>query len=457
MRKLDNKNKAYIFSLLSLTLIIFILIVIFISYQIRQMNIKYEIKASSYVYNVNSELKYIESDTYAKKNLFNKYYIIGEDEKINIGNSALVFNDKSKEITLLGTFYEIGKSGNVNKIKGYTQINSTAIARVLKIDDRKYAIIAPNIRSNDGSLNVQNYLLINIDKAGNAYLYNKDVNIKTFKELSLITDSFTFNVNEELLLIENETIDLAKVIGSTNEYVAKTEIENSDDNNNENVQGNGGSNNTGSNIFVDHQTEIQTVTVNQYVARKTTIISTYATVNSLTINYLAYDPFSEYTSLYVEIYNGNLLVTKENLDVNATSKVINNLSANTEYRLDFYYTYEDENNIESIQKFDSSYVKTDMVTAKINLEMVSDSVVRYILKVDDNFVCDSATVSLLVEGQKIASEQINPSTAASTAGYHGSFNFSSASYSGQFAIIRLENCLYNGANIDIEASYKYKI
>ena len=454
-RKLDTKNKIYIVALSIFTIIVLIIVLSFIFFKIKEVNIKYQVDSNSFVYNTSGELINIEDDTYAKKNLLGKYYILDNKEKISVGTSPVIFNEKHREIKLLGTFYEITKNGEINKLKGETEINSTAVSRIFKIADRKYLIVSSNIRSQDGTLNVSDYLLIDIDKAGNAYLSNNKINIKTFSDLNLITDAFTFSVNEEKLLIEDETVDLAKINGSTNEY--KKEEKTEEEKDDENSSGNAGEQ-SGTNIYnpviKNEKTIIETVTVDKYVSRRTTVMSLEETTSEIKINYIVYDPLTEYQEIYVNVYNNGNFVNKYTLKEALTSQTISGLKANTTYRLDFYYSYLNESgNIQNIL-FDTAVVTTKNINASISLEKTSESIVQYILKIDGDYKLDSAKVALYIDDEYKAAETINTTEAISRDGYKGSITYDG---NGEFVTLKLIDCIYNGAPISIDASYKYKL
>jgi len=380
----------------------------------------------------------------------------GED-KTNVGQAPVFFTSSMKEIKLLGTFYEILKNGEINKLKGETIVNSTASSRIFKIDDRKYLVIAPSIKSGDGSLNASDYLLINIDKAGNGYLFNDEVNIKTFSDLSIITDGFTFKVNEEVLLIDEESIDLAKINGSTNEYEASVPSDKDDgEGNNEGGGNSTGDNTTGGseNIYPDTPPEKpEPEIINKYVNRKTTIMSVETTASSADISYVVYDPFSEYKTLYVVVSQNGIQINTYNLEMALTKHTISGLRANSEYRFDFYYTYDDESGLEQNVMFDSVLATTKNINGNITLEKVSNNSVRYILKIDSNYTLDSANVAMYIDGELVTIDSVNTS-AASKDGFVSTINYEG---SGSFVVLKLTDCIYNGAQVDIDASYKYKL
>ena len=452
MRKLNKKNKTYIIALSILTLILLGAILVFIGFKVKELNTKYDIALGSVVYDDNNEIVHINEDTYAKKDLFGRYFVMNEENKVVVGSAPVFFTSSMKEIKLLGTFYEILKNGEINKLKGETTINSTAASRIFKIDDRKYLVIAPSIKSGDGSLNASDYLLINIDKAGNGYLFNDEINIKTFSNLNIITDNFTFKVNEEVLLIDEESIDLAKINGSTNEYEAETP-------GNETGESESGGNSGGGvggseSIYPDTPAQKpDPEVIEKYINRKTTIMSVDTTANSANISYVVYDPFSEYKNIYVTVSANGTLVNTYNMEMALTNYIVNNLRANTEYRFDFYYSYNDEIGVEQNVLFDSVIATTKNIKGNITLEKVSNNSVRYIVKVDSDYVLDSANVAMYIDGELVKVDLVN-TRAASNGGFVSTITYDKT---GSFVVLKLVDCIYNGAPVEIEASYKYKL
>ncbi len=452
MRKLDTKNKTFIFALSALTFIVLGIIVVFIIVKISKTTIKYEIKDGTYVYNESGELVTINEETYAKKNVLDKYYVMLDGKKEYVDSKPVFYREKTRELKLLGTFYEIANNGEINKFSGETIIESSGNSRLFKIADRKYLVVASVIRSEDNSLHTNDYLLVDIDKAGNAYLYNNNVNIKTFTDLELVTDGFHFDVSREYLIINNEQIDLAKVNGSTNEH-SREKVEPVEDEGGGN--GNGGGNDQPEETpFIPKNTIIEQEIVQKYIARKTTVTGIETTENDLKINYVIYDPFSEYDEVYVNVYTNGSLIGKYDLGINSTSFVVNELKAHTRYNLEFYYTYKNDNDELVTVKFDSASVETKNIKASLSLEKTSDSVVRYILIVEGGYRLDSAIVEMYIDDTKVGSDVVNTSQAASASGYKGSISFEGT---GDFVTLKLTNCIYNGEAIDIESSYKYKL
>lgn len=454
MRKLNSKNKAYIVALSALVAIVGIIVILFIVYKIKDINIKYDISKGSVVFNSDNELVTFSESTYAKKNLIGSYYALENDKKVNITSNPVIYNKNNRIIKLLGTFYEIKDNGETSKIKGETDIENTISSRIFKISDRKYLIISDTITSSDGSLNTKDYLIINIDKKGNGYLYNYELHMKSFNDLVINTSKFSLKVNSEKLTMGSEVIDLAKINGSTNEYQEKNET---------NTTNNGGANpnNDMDNLYptkkekeeVKEEVIKQIEIDNKYVTRKTSILSVNSSVNSVDIHYVVYDPFNEYTRIYVILKNNDEVINTYDLDRNIANFEIKNLLSNTEYLLEFHYNYLDSNNITQDVIFDSVKKTTSTLKGNISLEKVTSNSVSYIVKIEDGIKLESCHMALYIDDNLVSNEQIDTSELLK-AGYHGKITYEQ---NGNFATLKLINCIYNGKEAQIDASYKYKL
>lgn len=506
MRKLNTKNKTYILALSFLVLLILVVVGIFIFNKIKDMNIRYDIDASSYVYNSKNELLHLNK-TYAKKDLLGTYYVMDDDSKIEIGKTATILRKNTKEVQLLGNYYEIKDNGEIDKLSGENIVSSVIKPHYYKISDRKYLIIAPEIKSEDGSLNTNNYLLINIDKKGNAYLYNHEVNIKTFSLLKLISGEYVFNVNEETLAKNDQIINLAKINGSTNEYIASDNAlgggsgsgdgsasgeggtgegtgsgggaggsgsgsgggagsgSGSEGNGSEGT-GTGATGNAGggttqvpeqeTETIYTTKVEIDKVVSESYIYRKTTILEVNTDVTEAKINYVIYDPLDEYAGVYVAVYQvGGSLVDSYQLKKDETEFLVKDLEVATDYDFRFYYSYVDTKGETQNVTFDNVRVTTKSIKGEISLEKVSQKDVTYIVKIDNDFVLDSANISIYVDDQLVGTKSINTTSAASKNGFKDTFVYD---FSGKhFVVLKISDCKYKNSNINIDATYKYKL
>ncbi len=461
MRKLNTKNKTYIIVLSIFAAIVFIALAVFAYFKIQDMNVKYNIYKDSYFYNSKQELIYVKETTYAKKDFLGRYYANIDNQKVYLGNSGIIYNASSRNITLLGVFYEILKTGEVEKLKGESVISCTNANRIFKVDDRKYLIVGPNLKSTDGLLSANDYIIIELDKVGNGYIYNKDMNIKSFKDLYIDTGDFKLKVNEEILTMGDVEINLSDINGSTNEYDEKKKGTNQaagkgDGSGGDNpiIDGNGGGEDT--------KTE-DVIKVEKYVARKTSIVNTTAGIDSITISYIVYDPFMEYKGVYFVLFdeNGEKLGQYE-MDMSLTTYTINGLKAHRNYKMNFYYIYQNENGNNVDTLFDTVNVQTKNFKAHLSLEMVTDNSVRYILRVDDGYVLSSGKVELsIISGDEVISTTSHVLTGANltaAAGNDGfADTFSDLDLDGDFVKITFKDCTYQGEKIDVTASYKFII
>ena len=149
--------------------------------------------------------------------------------------------------------YRIYMDGTVSKLTQNNTISRISEDQLYKLGDRKYMVVGNTIVNQTGALSTQNYLLILLDKAGNTYLLNNELNSKTINPMVIRTQTFEFDVANEKLIYQGNEIDLKKIIGSTNNYVEPEEKEETEQNT---VLGQGG---TGTTIIQNNnnQTNIE--------------------------------------------------------------------------------------------------------------------------------------------------------------------------------------------------------
>ena len=109
---------------------------------------------------------------------------------------------------LYGKYYEISSGDEINITSGETVIKSTALTKFYKLEDRKYLVVDKEIKSADGLLSTSDFLMIDLDKAGNATLTNHKVNLKTFSATTIVTSNYTFDIANEILVYGSDKIDL---------------------------------------------------------------------------------------------------------------------------------------------------------------------------------------------------------------------------------------------------------
>lgn len=221
MRKLSSGNKINFMVFAFIVLIIMIIMLGVLTKGLKNVQEKYQVTKNVCIYD--DKYNYINLEGYAEisKKWTNNYYLKETDTKkeYKLGNYSVVYNKSKKSLDLFGTFYKVIKGGNVEKITEHNAINNIQESKFYKIADRKYLIISKVIKNNSESLSTFNYLMVILDKSGNALLLNDDMNVKTINQMIINTDSFKFDVANEKLYFNEEEINLKKIIGSSNEYV----------------------------------------------------------------------------------------------------------------------------------------------------------------------------------------------------------------------------------------------
>ena len=325
MRNLTAGNKTNFAIFIFIVLIILLILIMAVSIGLRNVNEKYQITSSAVVYDKNNKYVELENDAQIMKKWTGKYYLEEEDTKkeYELGNFAISYEKTRNSLDLFGTFYQIQKGGNINKITDHNTISNTLDSRFYKIDDRKYLIIAKNISNDTGSLSTENYLIVILDKLGNALLLNDKINVKIIKETIINTNEFDFDVSNETLKFDNEYINLKKIIGSTNEYVPSeepideedTDKENEEEKDKENVEVAQTDTNSGTN---NSTTNNNTQNVNN---NSSTIVQNNVENNGGYgySGYGAYDPNNPYYNPYYNDYNNNYINNNNNNNNNNNS------------------------------------------------------------------------------------------------------------------------------------------
>lgn len=504
MRNLTSGNKMNFTIFTFIVLIILVILVCAVVMVLRTEKETYAVSSASCIYD--NEYNYIElaNDAEISKKWTGNYYLKENETKkeYNLGNYAVSFDKNKKTLDLYGTFYQVLNGGDISKISGYNTINGNVESKFYKIDDRKYLIAASSIKNDTGSLSTQNYLIIIIDKLGNALLLNNEIDAKTINEMIISTDEFDFDVANEVLMYENESINLKKIIGSTNEYVQTAEEETNEvenettnetevaetgeggtsyssttttttsSNNNATtiIQGNGGSsnqnNNQQDNSWIESLNDwIQDVAAgfqsiyngnsgkqdDSTLTRSVALNSLSADTTYIDINYTVTDPENKYNVVYARISNG-IDSYSISLDKNATTYRATNLNPNTNYSVDIGYkiVYADATAEEVVE--DTMTVRTKAPTEKLEITRVSRDKIYYNLKLDSNFVYDlgAKLVVYLNDGEYTTIDLTSSNLEkAAASGYSSSFSIPEAYKAKNSSLeIKLENTMYNGTTMN---------
>lgn len=227
MRNLAKGNK-FTFTVFALIVIIILGILVWaVRIGIKNENEKYQIPNSSYLYDNKYNYINLENAAQVFKKWTGSYYLKENVTKkeYKLGSYAVSYDSSKSSIDLFGTFYQVLKGGEIVKYTEHNKLNKSIDSQFFKIDDRKYLIVAKDIKNNTGTLSTKNYLIVIMDKLGNALLLNNEINAKTIKQMVISTPDFDFDVGNEILIFGEENINLKKIIGSTNQYIPAPKVE----------------------------------------------------------------------------------------------------------------------------------------------------------------------------------------------------------------------------------------
>ena len=258
-----------------------------------------------------------------------RLFLSGDRREYTVNSDSLVFDKdksiikvldsgtikKSGEIVLYGKYYEIGSGDLITVTDGETVIKSSLLTKFYKLADRKYLVIDKEIKTTDGLLSTSDFLMVDLDKVGNATLTNHKVSLKSFSATTIVTSNYSFDIANEILTYGSNRIDLKKIIGSSNTYTKEDLIPednnggtNGDSSTGGNGSGNGGTgtgggtNGNGSTGGDTTGTGGNTVIKEiEKATKRTSVIAVTSSINSISIDYVVYDPYKEYTSVYMEV------------------------------------------------------------------------------------------------------------------------------------------------------------
>ena len=540
MRKYNSKTKRTIIIIL---LIFVVFIVIFSLFLKRYTEVKktaYTVSAGLILFDSEQNKITTKSDGTIKVKWGGDYYLTYEKKNYNLSKHAVVYNSNTGDIALYGKFYEVNKNGKVSVKKNETKVKSSVISKFYKLEDRKYLIVDRTIEAVNSSLVTSNYLIVNLDKSGNATLINDKVSLKTITPTKLRTSAYTFDIANELLNFGGDDIKLKKIIGSTNKYDEDTYDLNSDstkttdgsNSSKSNGKGNGtgsgsgtggngkgaGGNGTGtgdgtgtggngsgiggsgsgggsgaggngngtggngasgghqgsntnsngttkdnnSDYNNNYDSGISDETVDKIIkaTKNTSVIRVNSNINSISVDYVVYDPDNEYKSVYVEVENTSTnQVSTIYLSKTDTNILIDNLTPNVYYNLTFKYSYK-ENSQTKEYTFDNFGIHTVIPSIYLTATKVVDNKVYYKITLDNKYNILGGAVNLLVNGQITKSASIAPKgTTAQISGSDCYFDLSDLKLNkknNNVITLKLISLSFNTYTINPGTTYKFK-
>lgn len=393
LRKYDLRNKRS-FLIVGIIAIILIVIFSFFIYKfIKIGNVEYKLDSGTVIMDNNNDSMVLKENATLKMKWTGNYYLRFDDSKKEEVLSPNVISYDDGKIHLYGKFFEVRNKDDIVITKDETKIDNISTPRFYKIEDRKYLLVSGSIISSDSQISANDFLLVELDKSGNAKLTNNKVNLKTISKTTLVTSTYEFDINNELLKFGDDTIDLKKIIGTSNQYKeddSKGSGDGTEDGTGDGTgTGNGGGNatgqtNTGNVVTPDSKGEVVNNKDNKInndnkpddtkkpQATVTSVVGVTASYNNINANYVIYDPYNNYTSTFVEVRNSSgALIKKVNMSKSGNSVILDNLDYNSTYTLLFKYSYT-ENGEEKYNTYYEETVNTKSPKYYITLNKVSN-------------------------------------------------------------------------------------
>lgn len=466
-RKLGKKN-IVLFLIFSIIVGCIVFLFAFQIYKtITYEKLSYEVAIGSFIYDKDYQYIKTEQSAVINKKVDDNYYLVVNNNQINLGSYALVYNENDAKIYLYGESFLVKYNGEIEHYTKSVEIQRGNQSQLYKLADRKYLVVSKSIQTTELNKTYDNYLVVEIDKKGNALLLNNETNIRVISTINLITDDFIFDVANERLKVDGNVIDLKKINGSTNEYSSikkdnpsssTTIANNNDDNNNNNPTNNITNNNNYNNNYNntinnnDNSNNNSNDTLN--IVKKAILTSVNSSSSFIDVQYSIYDPKSEFISVYLLISGEGISEPKKiYLDVTSFSSRIRGLSPNSQYIVSFGYSYKDSETEEIIDEIANVvYIQTTRVVSTIEISKITSSSIYFNVKYDSNYACSTSQAVLVVDGVEVDHVVIDTKAALTSAGDTKFINYKELGYEVEIKII---DCVFNGEKVDIDVSTKF--
>jgi len=484
LRKLGVKN-IRLFIFMSLLAIIIMGIFLFgIKYVAKIDTTTYEIADGSIVYNDDFQLIETKNNTKLQRSYDSNYYLTTLEEglpvKYKMGQATIVYHPSDYKMYLYGNFYQVLNSGEVKKIEKKEEVIRTNSPFFYKITDRKYLWVDKKFTSDDGSIQAKDYLIIELDKKGNATLANNEMNEKTINPIILKGSQYDFDIVHEKLIIGKEEIDLKNIIGSSNLYEDPKEENNGSGGNN------GGDDNFNAvetppaaedtsdyykdylKTLVKHFNNLTNSVIDTsqkgnygdgtsiYLSRWVSLGTIEAGVTSIKVNYNVFDPNNEYATLFLIIKDASGEASKVYLNKEKDSYIISGLQPNKDYTLIFgYQLISSIDSTNSEINDDTVKVKTIKPSYELRFKKITATQIHFYLKMDSEYQAEAGNISLYTgydtnSFERIANAVIDIEKAKN--GYVGTINYKDLK---KFVELRVENLMYNGQPVSLDITSRY--
>ena len=418
MRKYDIKNKRNIGVIIVISVIIIIMFSLVISLFLKSDKKEYSVLSGTLVFDKDKTIIKVDNSGVIKTKWNNDYYLIYNDDNYRLGNTAIAYKEDTRSIYLYGRYYEISNGDEIKVTSDETVIKDSALTKFYKLADRKYLVIDSEIKSSDGLVSTNDFLMVDLDRVGNATLTNHKISVKTFSETTIVTSNYTFDIANEILTFGSDKIDLKKIIGSSNTYTKEelvpednldiggggTGVTDIIDNKNDANIGNETDNKNDTNDDkIDEDGNNTILEEIKKASKNTSIISVNSGIDRINIDYVVYDPYNEYTAVYMELRSENSSnVEVIHLNKNDTNYVISDkIIPNTNYEIKFKVAYFDsEKTEEVIDTVDTVNITTKLPNIFLKVTSTSFGKITYQINVNGSYDITSGLLTVYINGEE---------------------------------------------------------
>ncbi len=416
----------------------------------------YEVAAGSFMYDASNRYVSLENKASLQQKWDKHFYLTfsenNKTQSTDLGDDVVVYNANNYLVYLYGTNYQIKTNGDVVYSDTVLEVARNGMPNIFKLADRKYLIVGSNIHTEKNDIKTDGYLIIEIDKGGNALLLNQELNIKTINELTLITSSFSFDVANEKMIVGDKVIDLKKVSGSTNQYVKPEEKK--EDSNGGNGGGSSGGNIVSGGVNITGNILSGGSSEKLNIVKSASLTSVVGYTSYIDVFYAINDPKNEYVSVFLLIegkdYQDKIILNKDHTKIR-----IRNLKPNSEYKISFAYSYASEGNSSILvdEVANVIKVKTKKIQSSIVINKVSGSKIYFTVYYDESYAFESANVVAYSDNANVGTVSVNKNLAVSNKGFSGVIDANTTL--GHEVVLKLENCVYQDETISVNVRAKF--
>ena len=193
MRKLNGRNKIFIVVFSAIIIVMVVILVLSESIAQKNGSTVYEVSSNSVVFDSETNLIDTSKGGSIKKRWDGSYYYINEQElSYELGEIPIIYEKSKEKIEIFGQNYLVKEDGSILEGEEFTEITNYQETQFYKLADREYLVVSPEIYNDDKSIYASKYLIVYIDKKGNASLLNDSLSVNTINPMKLTFDSHPF-------------------------------------------------------------------------------------------------------------------------------------------------------------------------------------------------------------------------------------------------------------------------